>query len=110
VTKAIARISRISDETEANLVDAVHDLGRGRRQFRPFEWIDMNDYDVAAVAAVNERKDRGIAHVPTVPVMLASNFDRLKHQRQTGRREHCVGSDRIVLEDLDLAGANIGGR
>src|SRR5271170_3986880 len=67
---------------EADLVDAVHDLGRGRRQFRPFEWIDMNDDDVAAVAPVNERKDRRISHVPAVPVMLAVNLDRLKHQRQ----------------------------
>jgi hypothetical protein len=42
--------------------------------------------------------------------VLAVDLDRLKHQRQAGRRGHCVGSDLVVLEDLDLACADIGGR
>ena len=56
---------------EADLVDAVHDLARRRRQPRPLERIDMNDHGVAALATINQRKDRRIAHVAAIPVVLA---------------------------------------
>src|SRR5260370_33875832 len=95
VVENLAVIDQLGDEVdrahlahqrgiEADLVDAVHDVARGCRQLRPPKWIDINNDDIAAVAIVNERKDRWIAHVPAVPEVLAVDLDRLKHQRQAG--------------------------
>ena len=95
---------------EADLVDPVHDVARGRRHVRPLDRIDVHDQHVARLAAVDQREDGGIAHVAAVPVVLALDLDRLVDERQTGRGQHPVDADVVLGEDLHLAGAHIGGR
>src|SRR5260370_5905932 len=89
---------------EADFVDAVEDLGRATRQFLALERVDVDDDDVAAVAAIDQREDRGIAHVAAVPVMLALDLDALKHDRQATRGEDASGADVADLEDREHDG------
>jgi len=44
----------------------------------------MNQYDVARLARIDHREDRGITHEPAVPVKLALDLDRVHHDRLAG--------------------------
>ncbi len=110
MTKAIARISRISEELKLiSLIRfkiSVAVLGTLVARSIGLMWTITTS---RAVAAVDQREDRRIAHVAAVPIVLAVDLDRLEQERQAGRGEHArrrVSS--VVLEDLDLAGAHVG--
>ena len=70
--------------------------------------VDVHDHHVAAVAVVDQREDRRVAHVAAVPVGLAVDLDRLEQERQAGRGQHRVGRDLALAEHLHLAGAHVG--
>src|SRR5260221_1629485 len=95
---------------EADLVDAVEDLGRAARQLLALERVDVDDDDIATLAAVDQREDCRIAHIATVPIMLAINLDGLKHEGQATRGKNAIGTDLMTLEDPDLAGPHVGRR
>src|SRR5260221_110851 len=77
---------------EADLVDAVEDLGRAARQLLALERIDVDNDDITTVAAIDQREDRRIAHIAAVPIMLATNLDGLKHEGQSTRGKTAIGS------------------
>jgi hypothetical protein len=93
---------------EADLVDAVHDLVRRGRHLVAQDRVDVHDNDVGRCAVVDQREDRGIAHVAAVPVVLALDLDRVEHERQAGRGERAIDGHLVPGEDLDLAGAHVG--
>ncbi len=43
--------------------------------------VYLHDHHVPALAVVNQRVDRRVAHVATIPISLPVNFDRLKERR-----------------------------
>src|SRR5215468_6564713 len=90
VAKAIARISRISEELK--LISVIR-----------------CSTSAARAGAVDQGIDRGIAEIAAVPVMLAVDLDRLEIGRQAGRRQYRLGREVRRLEHLQLAGAHIGG-
>src|ERR1700678_246194 len=69
----------------------------------------MHEQNVRRFALVNQRKYGRITRVPTIPVELAVDFDRVHQQRQTSRSEHVLGTKLLAGEDLDLRGAHVRG-
>jgi short chain dehydrogenase len=62
---------------------------------------------VARLRVQVKRRQRRIAGVATVPVVLAFDLHRLVDLRQGGRGQQHVGRELIVLEHAPQAGANI---
>ncbi len=54
--------------------------------FRSRKRIDLDNYDVAGLGLIDERENRGVAHVAAIPIGLAIDFNRLEQKRQAGRR------------------------
>ena len=61
------------------------------------------------LASVDQRKQRRVAQVAAVPIVLAVDLDGLAVQRQARAGEHARGIDLLVGEHPDLAGPHIGG-
>jgi hypothetical protein len=66
---------------KTDLVDSIEDRRRSARRLLAFEWVNVDDDDVLALAAVDQWEDRWIAHITAVPIVFAINLDRLKHER-----------------------------
>src|SRR5262249_23084952 len=92
---------------EADLIDAVENLHRGTRHLFTLERIDVDNNDVSARAVIDQREDRRIAHVTTVPVVLTVDLDSLEQEGQAARSKNVPRIDLASLEDLDLAGAHV---
>src|SRR5215467_2816932 len=109
VTNATARISRISEElklissTRLKISAAV--LGNFLRSIG-LMWTRITSLEPAVV---DQGKDGGIAHESAVPIVLAIDLDGVEEVRQASRRKNHVDRHGIILEHLDLAGADIGG-
>src|SRR4029079_17257788 len=72
--------------------------------------INVDDESVGASAVIDQREDGRITHVAAVPIMLASDLDRLEHERQAGGGEDRIDEDLPAGENLHLAGAHVGRR
>ena len=69
---------------EADLLHAIHDCRRGGRNPRALSRSDVDDQDVSRIAIINQRIDRGIARITTVPIIFAVNLDGLHQKWQAG--------------------------
>ena len=87
---------------EADLVDPVQDIACRAGQLWPLDRTDVNDRDIAGVAAIDQREDGRIGRVAAVPVMLAIDLNRLEQEREAGGSQHRLGADLRPLEYLDL--------
>src|SRR5262245_17284638 len=92
---------------EADLVDAIDDLLRRPRYVGSFGGVDVNHDDVAGFASVDQRKQRGIAHVSPVPEIFAVDLDRLAKVGQARGGEHVRRANLLVAEDPNLARAAV---
>src|SRR5262249_28566727 len=68
----------------------------------------MYDENVGRLARIDQREQRRVSHIASVPIVLAVNFDSLIKERQTGRCKHTMCGDLPVGEDLDLSRAHVG--
>src|SRR4051794_2505554 len=57
---------------------------------------------------MDQRMDRGIAHVAAVPIGLALDLDRREQERQAGGSQQGIDRDLVAREDLQLALLHIG--
>src|SRR5271155_3982066 len=64
----------------------------------------MNNNYVASIASVDHRKQRGIAHESTVPIMLAVDLGRAHRERYACRSEYGIGGNFGVGEDFHFTG------
>ena len=92
---------------EADLVDAVHDVARRGRHVGAVHRVDVDHDHVRRLAVVDQRVDGGVAHVAAVPIGLAVDLDRLRHERQASRRQDGVRRHLGAGEDPDLAGPDV---
>src|SRR5215468_4419440 len=106
VTKATARISRISEElklislTRFMISRALVGLS-GRSIGLTCTMRMSRDW------RIDQREQRRVSHISSVPVVLAVNLDGLIEERQTGRRKHAIIGYLLVGKDPDLPGAHI---
>jgi hypothetical protein len=86
-------ISRISEELNVILVEAILDVRRRprRHKIRPPERVDRDQDDVAGASAVaheaDERCQSGIAHIAAVPIVAIVDLDGSEVYRQAARRQ-----------------------
>ena len=71
--------------------------------------IDLHEDRIVRLTFAHQRRDRRIAGIAAVPIVLAVDLDGLEHGRQAGRGEQHVGRDLAVAEHAAVAGADIGG-
>src|SRR5271166_275688 len=96
------------DGVEGHLVQTVENLGRRARGPFTLDRVDLNKNGILRFAFPNERRDRGITGITSVPVGLAVDLYGLEHGGQTSRGEQNVRRNSIVLEHVTAAGPNIG--
>ena len=92
---------------EADLADAVDDGACGPRHFGAHDRVDADHDQVARFRTEVKRRQRRIAGVAAVPVVLAVDLHRLVDLRQGGRGEQHVGRELLVLEHAPQARANV---
>ena len=93
---------------EADLVDAVDDVGASRRHLGALQRIDLDDQHVLGAGRMESGKIGGLAEIAAVPIGHPVDHHRLEQQRQAGRRHHRVGGDLLAREDLEASGPDIG--
>ena len=93
---------------EGDLVQPVHDLGRGARQRLALHRVDLHDQQIMRSRLFHQREQRRIAGITAVPIRLAVHLDRPKHLRQAGRGHDHVQADFLAPESAGTAGAHAG--
>ena len=94
---------------EGDLVEAIEDLPGGLWRARALDGVDLHENCIVRLTFPHQGRDRGVAGIAAVPIILALDFDGLEHGRQTGGGEQHVGRDLTVAEHPALAGTNICG-
>ncbi len=84
-------------------------LDRALRRARALDWVDLHNDDVATGLHTEQREQRGVAGVATVPIRRAINHHRLKQLRQAGRRHDVIGGELRAIEDADAPRLHIRG-
>jgi hypothetical protein len=95
---------------ERNFVQPVENFARRSRRAGPFDGIDGDEKRILRLAFADERRDRGIAGIASIPIGLALNFNGLEQGRQTRRRQKNVGRNLGVAKNAPASGPDIGGR
>src|SRR6478752_5032480 len=85
---------------EGHFIQTAENLGRRARGPFTLDRVDLNENGILRFALPNERRDRGITGITSVPVGLAVNVYGLEHGGQTSRGEQNVRRNSIVLEHV----------
>ncbi len=94
---------------EADLVEAVVDLGRSLRGARAAGGVELDDDEVVGLGFGNQREEWRIGGEAAVPVGDTVDLHGVVHEGQAGRGEDGIDGDRRLAEDPGAAGLDIGG-
>ncbi len=95
---------------ESDFIQTVDDLAGGFRRGDTRHRIDLNYQNVFGFRRVQEREDRGIAHIAAVPIGHAVDFDRAEHEWQCSGRHHHFCGDLFIRKNAQPSGVHIGRR
>ena len=94
---------------EGDLAQPVEDVHAARGRAGAKQRVDLDQQQVERTAVVDERKQRRVAGVATVPIRLAVDLHRLKDERQAGRGQQRVQAQFGAGEHPRLPGVHAGG-
>ena len=76
---------------EGDLVEAIENVPGGSWRARALDGVDLHENCIVRLTFPHQRRDRGVAGIAAVPIVVALDFDGLEHGRQTGGGEQDIG-------------------
>src|SRR5262245_37961664 len=94
---------------ERNLVYAGHNLVLRFRHLLALHRIDLNKQQVLGLSGANQRVERRIAYVASVPIGLTFDLNSAEQVREAGRSDNHVRGHLLAPEHVEPSGLHIGG-
>ena len=84
---------------EGDLIEAAHDLLRGRRDGGALHRRDLHDQQLRGLARDGQLIERRIGGIAAVPIGFVLDRHGVMQQRQAGRGDHRIDGDLVIAEN-----------